>query len=146
VRNGTAKVEYESLCTATCSSSDPTGGTSVFNTQQSAAYAAGKQNLLWYYIELFYREQGAEDSGYATRAFINQIGEQIPKLNLKKWQAGVGSKALVDEVNADQNTAEQKYGFDATPSFAISGPKGTSSLGAGVLTYSNLVQAVKAVS
>jgi protein-disulfide isomerase len=146
VRTGHAKVHYESLCTATCSPSDPTGGNSVFNTQQSAAYAAGKQGLAWYYIELFYRQQGTEDSGYATRAFINGVAEQIPKLNLKTWEAGVGSKALVAQVNDDQNTAEQKYGFDATPSFTITGPKGTSSLGSGVLTYADLVEAVKAVS
>jgi protein-disulfide isomerase len=146
VRTGHAKVHYESLCTATCSISNPTGGNSVFNEQQSAAYAAGKQNLAWYYIELFYRQQGAEDSGYATRSFIDGIAEQIPKLNLKTWETGVGSKAVVAQVNADQTAGEQKYGFDATPSFTITGPKGTQTLGSGVLTYADLTQAVKAVS
>jgi protein-disulfide isomerase len=146
VRTGHAKVHYESLCTATCSPSDPTGGTSVFNEQQSAAYAAGKQGLAWYYIELFYRQQGTEDSGYATRKFIDGVAEQIPKLDLKTWEKGVGSKALVAQVESDQNVAEQRYGFDATPSFTITGPKGTSSLGSGVLTYADLTEAVKAVS
>jgi len=146
VRTGIAKVHYESLCTATCHPSDPTGGTKTFNLQQSAAYSAGKQALAWYYIELFYRQQGAEDSGYATRAFINGIAEQIPTLNLKAWKAGVGSKAFVSQVNADQNEAASRFKFDSTPSFAISGPKGTSSLGSGVLTYSQLAAAVEAVS
>jgi protein-disulfide isomerase len=146
VRTGIAKVHYESLCTATCNESGPTGGTRNFNVQQTAAYSAGSQNLAWYYIELFYRQQGVEDSGYATRAFINAIAEQIPKLNLKAWEAGVGSKALVSEVDADQNEATSKFKFDATPAFAISGPKGTSSLGAGLLNYSELSTAVRAVS
>jgi protein-disulfide isomerase len=146
VRTGIANVHYESLCTATCNESGPTGGTKNFNIQQSAAYSAGNQNLAWYYIELFYRQQGAEDSGYATRKFINGIAEQIPKLNLKAWEAGVGSSALVSQVNAEENDAASKFKFDATPSFAISGPKGTSSLGSGVLTYSQLAAAVKAVS
>jgi protein-disulfide isomerase len=146
VRTGIAKVHYESLCTATCNESGPTGGTRNFNIQQSASYSAGKQDLAWYYIELFYRQQGAEDSGYATRAFINGIAEQIPKLNFKAWEAGVGSNALVSQVNADQNEAASTFKIDATPSFAITGPKGTSSLGTGVLTYSQLAAAVKAVS
>jgi protein-disulfide isomerase len=146
VRTGIAKVHYESLCTATCQPSDPTGGTRTFNIQQSASYSAGKQDLAWYYIELFYRQQGAEDSGYATRAFINGIAEQIPKLNLKSWAAGVGSTALVSQVNADQSQATSKFSFDATPSFAITGPKGTASLGSSVLTYSQLAAAVKTVS
>ena len=146
VRQGKAKVEYLSFCTATCNPSNPTGGTSVFNTQQSAAYAAGKQNLAWYYIEMFYREQGTEDSGYATKSFIDSIGAQIPSLKQKSWLAQVGSSSLVKQVNADQNVAIKKYNFDSTPSFAITGPKGTSSLGAGVLTYQQLTQAVSAVS
>jgi protein-disulfide isomerase len=146
VRTGAAKVDYKSFCTATCSSSDPTGGTSVFNEQQSAAYAAGKQGLAWYYIEMFYREQGTEDSGYATSSFIRGIGQQIPGLNLKTWEPQISNKTLVSQVNADQNLAIQKFNFDATPSFAITGPKGNSSLGSGVLTYSDLVKAVQAVS
>jgi protein-disulfide isomerase len=146
VRTHIAKVHYLSLCTATCNPADPTGGTSVFDTQQSAAYAAGKQNLAWYYIELFYRQQGAEDSGYVTRSFIDGIAEQIPKLSLTTWQTDAGSKSLVDQVNADQSLAESQYRFNATPSLTISGPKGTASLGSAVLTYAQLAQAVKAVS
>ncbi len=146
VRTGIAKVHYESLCTATCNPADPTGGMGTFNVQQSAAYSAGRQNLAWYYIELFYREQGAEDSGYATRKFINAIAEQIPQLNLGKWQAGVSSKALVSQVDSSQTTGISTYKFNATPSFTISGPKGTASLGSGLLTYSELAAAVKAVS
>jgi protein-disulfide isomerase len=146
VRTGIANVHYESLCTSTCNQSGPTGGAKDFDVQQSAAYSAGNQKLAWYYIELFYRQQGAEGSGYATRRFINGIAEQIPKLNLKAWEAGVGSSAFVSQVNAEQNDAVSKFKFDATPSFAISGPKGTSSLGSGLLTYSELASAVKAVS
>ena len=146
VRTGIAKVHYESLCTATCNPANPTGGMGTFNAQQSAAYSAGRQNLAWYYIELFYRQQGAEDSGYATRKFINGIAEQIPGLHLKAWQAGVSDKTLVNQVDASQRTGIVKFNFNATPSFTITGPKGTSSLGSGILTYAQLAAAVKAVS
>ncbi len=61
VRTGKLKIEYHSLETAT---REP----EIFKTQQVAAYAAGKQNLAWDFIELFYHEQGEEDSGYVTKA------------------------------------------------------------------------------
>jgi protein-disulfide isomerase len=51
VRTGKMKIEYHSLETATREQE-------TFRTQQVAALAAGKQNLAWYYIELFYHEQG----------------------------------------------------------------------------------------
>ena len=51
VRGGKLKIEYRSLETAT---RDP----QTFKTQQVAALAAGKQNRMWEYIELFYHEQG----------------------------------------------------------------------------------------
>ena len=51
---GKVKVVYRSFCTATCNGPDP----SVFNTQQVAGLAAGKQNKFWQYTELFYHEQG----------------------------------------------------------------------------------------
>ena len=63
VRTGKLRIEYHSLETAT---REP----EVFKTQQEAAYAAGKQNLGWYFIETFYHEQGEEDSGY--------VNEKIP--------------------------------------------------------------------
>jgi protein-disulfide isomerase len=144
VRGKIAKVQYKSLCTATCN--DYSNGQSLFNEQQIAAYAAGKQNLFWYYAELFYRQQGTEGSGYVTPSFLNGIAEQIPALNQKTWQADRKDKAIATQVSADQTEADDKYSFDATPSFVISGPKGTSTLGSGVLTYSDLSRAVSAVS
>jgi len=144
VRTGVAKVQYRSLCTATFN--DYSNGQSIFDDQQSAAYAAGKQNLFWYYAELFYRQQGTEGSGYVTTSFLNTIAEQIPSLNLKKWATDRTDPSLTDQVNSDESLASSKYGFEATPSFAISGPKGTSSLGSGVLSYASLEQAVKSVS
>src|SRR5947209_6012130 len=59
VRSGKVKVVYRAFPTAT---HDP----QTFQTQQVAALAAGKQNRFWNYIELFYRQQGTENSGYVT--------------------------------------------------------------------------------
>ena len=61
VRAGKLKIEYRNLETAT---REP----ETFRTQQAAALSAGKQQKAWYYIELFYHQQGEEDTGYVTEA------------------------------------------------------------------------------
>lgn len=144
VRTGIAKVTYKSFCTATCN--DYSNGQTIFTDQQSEAYAAGRQGLFWYFAELFYHQQGTEGSGYATPAFRNQIAEQIPNLNLKQWQQDSQSSALRTQVSTDMNEAIDKYKFNGTPAFVVSGPKGTTSLGSGNYPYSELEQGVKAVS
>ena len=142
VKTGNAKVTYKSLCTATCNDE----GQSVFNTQQSDAYAAGKQNHFWEYAELFYREQGTEGSGYATNAFFSKIASQIPGLDMKTWQTDTKDPSLLGQVQSDE-LAAQKDGFSATPSLVMAGPKGAESLGSGLPTsYSVLANAVKSVS
>lgn len=142
VKTGVAKVTYRSLCTATCNDAGPT----VFNTQQTAAYAAGRQNLFWDYAELFYHEQGSEGSGYATDSFFDTIAGQIPALDLKRWQSDSRDPSLLAQVQSDQAAASND-GFEATPSLVMSGPKGSESLGSGLPTsFSVLANAVKAVS
>jgi protein-disulfide isomerase len=111
VRPGRLRIEYRSLQTAT-----PEAET--FKTQQVAALAAGKQQKAWYYIELFYHQQGEEKTGYVTESFLQGIAQQVPGLNLSKWAADRGNAELGDEVSADQQTANS-FGFTGTPSFAM---------------------------
>ena len=77
------KVVYKSFCTATCNGPNP----NVFPTQQVAGLAAGKQNKFWQYTELFYREQGQEDTGYVNEAYLTALARQITGLNLATWQS-----------------------------------------------------------
>lgn len=111
VRQGKVKIEYRSMQTAT---REP----AVFQQQQTAALAAGKQGLMWYYVELFYHEQGPEDSGYVTPAFLVGIAKQVPGLNIEKWEAERHDPALAQKVEADE-TAAGEQGFEGTPSFLI---------------------------
>jgi protein-disulfide isomerase len=142
VKTGIAKVTYKSLCTATCDDYSE----SLFNQQQEAAYAAGKQDKFWYYAELFYRQQGQEGSGYVTSAFLDGLARQIPGLNVASWKTALNATPIKSAVVNDQVEAQNKYGFSATPSFVITGPKGPQSLGSAPIPYSELAQAVKAVS
>jgi protein-disulfide isomerase len=111
VRTGKVKIEYRSLETAT---REP----ETFRTQQVAALAAGKQNLAWDFIELFYHEQGQEDSGYVTEGYLQGLAQQVPGLNLTNWTAARNNASLIEQVERDQQAAHQE-GFTGTPSFLI---------------------------
>jgi protein-disulfide isomerase len=117
VRTGKLKIEYRSLETAT---REP----ETFRTQQVAALAAGKQSLAWDFIELFYHEQGAEDSGYVTESYLQGLAQQVPGLNLPTWTAARSNSALSEQVTRDEQAARQQ-GFNGTPSFMIGKTGGT---------------------
>ena len=116
VRTGKLKIQYRSMQTAT---REP----EVFKTQQVAALAAGRQDKMWNYLELFYHEQGEEDSGYVTESYLQQLAQQVPGLNLAKWTSDRGDAALANQVESDTQAANLA-GFTGTPSFRL-GKTGT---------------------
>jgi protein-disulfide isomerase len=117
VRTGKVKIEYRSLETAT---REP----EVFKTQQVAALAAGKQNLMWHFVELFYHEQGEEDSGYVTESYLQNLAAQVPGLNLTKWASDRNNPELSSQVTSDGQKASSE-GFTGTPSFLVGKTGGT---------------------
>jgi protein-disulfide isomerase len=117
VRTGKVKIEYRSMETATREKE-------TFQTQQVAALAAGKQNLMWHFVELFYHEQGEEDSGYVTEKYLQGLAAQIPGLNLSQWSEDRNDPAFPGQVLADAQAANQN-GFTGTPSFMIGKTGGT---------------------
>ena len=117
VRSGKLKIEYHSMETAT---REP----ATFNTQQVAALAAGKQNLAWHYLELFYHEQGEENTGYVTESYLQTLARQVPGLNLAAWTAARNDPALAASITSDAQAATTN-GFTGTPSFLIGKTGGT---------------------
>ncbi len=111
VRTGKMKIEYRSMETATHEKE-------IFQTQQVAALAAGKQNLMWHYIELFYHEQGEENTGYVTESYLQGLAAQIPSLNLANWSSARNNPSYPNDVITDAQAANQN-GFTGTPSFLI---------------------------
>ena len=85
----------------------------------AAALAAGAQGRGWNFVELFYRNQGAENSGYADDEFLEAVAKGARVKNLAKWNAERAE--LTGKVEATSQEA-QNLGFDGTPSFAIKGP------------------------
>jgi protein-disulfide isomerase len=87
-----------------------------------AALAAGVQGKAWNFIELFYRNQGKENSGYVTDEFIESVGEEAGIPDLARWNKERKSGKFKKQLEAQTKKAE-KFGFEGTPSFAIQGPK-----------------------
>jgi protein-disulfide isomerase len=141
VRSGKVKIVYRALETAS-----QTANASMFVPSQVAALAAGLQNRAWYYIELFYHEQGDETTSYVTDSYLNGLAAQITGLNYAKWTSDRTSSALASDVTADESAA-QAAGFDSTPTIVIKGPKSQAQPIVGdPSSYSSLESAIKSVT
>jgi protein-disulfide isomerase len=96
----------------------------------AAAIAAGKQGRGWDFLELFYRNQGEEGSGYVTDAFLTAIARTAGVADIAGWNRDRKSTPVLDQVASETAEAES-LGFTSTPSFAVEGPstKGLEPLG-----------------
>jgi protein-disulfide isomerase len=138
VRAGKLQIVYRNLQTAT---HDP----HTFLTQQVAALAAGLQNRFWDYAELFYRQQGSENGGYVTAAYLLGLARQVPGLDLTRWRADRTDPALAGQVSADSGAAHAA-GVSVTPTLIFQGPRGAVRLPEAIPTYAQLEQALQAVA
>ena len=82
-----------------------------------AAAAAGAQDREAYFTQLWYFNQGQENSGYATDEFIEKIWKAAG-VDVAKAKTFADSDAALKPVTAAQQEAE-KYGIVSTPSFLI---------------------------
>lgn len=88
----------------------------------AAAIAAGKQGKGWTFIELFYRNQGLEASGYVTDEFLTEIARGGGVPDISQWNKDRRSEAVLRQVQNETDEA-QSLGLTGTPSFVIEGPK-----------------------
>lgn len=86
--------------------------------QQVAALAAGRQELAWHFIETFYAEQGEENSGYVTDAYLQGIASQVAGLDVVRWASDRCDPELANKLAGDGRTAENSE-LTGTPSFLI---------------------------
>jgi protein-disulfide isomerase len=118
VKKGEVKIDFRNLVIIS-EESIPAG---------AAALAAGEQGRGWNYLELFYKNQGEERSGYVTDEFMEAVAKAAGVEDLAKWNQD--RKKMTSKV--EETTAEAaKLGYNATPSFAVEGPstKGLELLG-----------------
>jgi protein-disulfide isomerase len=87
-------------------------------TAAAAAIAAGEQGRGWNFVELFYRNQGSENSGYVTDEFLTAVARAVGMPDIVEWDRERKSKAVLAEV--EETTDEARgLGFTGTPSFAL---------------------------
>jgi protein-disulfide isomerase len=116
VRPGQLRIEYSSLETAT---REP----ETFRKQQIAALAAGKQNKMWWFTELFYHQQGEENSEYVNEEFLDKLAREVPGLDISKWKSDRNDPEFQNTLLTDAQTANNQ-GLTGTPSFLL-GKSGT---------------------
>ncbi len=138
VRAGKVQIVYRGFLTAT---HDP----QTFQTEQVAALAAGKQNHFWDYVELFYRQQGAEGSGYVTESYLTGLANQISGLNASSWRSARNDSSLISQVQSDQQ-AGTVAGVQGTPTLTFQGPRGKAQPPQTVPSYDQLQQAIRSVA
>jgi protein-disulfide isomerase len=107
-----------------------------------AVLAAGEQGRFWNYLQLFYRNQGGENSGYVTDAFLTGIANAAGVADIDKWnQSRHGSQW--DSVLANGTNQAESLGFNGTPSILVQGPNGQKALsGFGLSEIRSAIQQV----
>ena len=111
VRTGKAKMELRLLSFI--------GPDSV--TAAGVLTAAGQQDKLWNATDLFYRNQGEENTGYVTDDFLTEVLTGAGA-NAKKAIAGAGAPAVSQELAAAK-TLSSRYDVSGTPTVLV-GPTG----------------------
>jgi protein-disulfide isomerase len=82
------------------------------------AAAATLQDKGWQFSDLFYRNQGPENSGYATNEFLQQLARATPGLDVARLESALDSapaRALIRQAERQAN----RLGVSGTPSFFV---------------------------
>ena len=85
---------------------------------RQVAHAAALQDRMWDYTDRFFRNQGPENSGYATDAFLQRLARQTPGLDVDRLSEDFGN----EEAEALTRQAERmarRLQVDGTPSFYL---------------------------
>jgi protein-disulfide isomerase len=111
VRSGKVKMVWRNLAFV---------GNDPKDTQSAAlaASAAGLQNKLWDFTDVFYRNQGDEATTYVTDDFLKKIGSGVPGLDVNKMLAD-RAKPEVQQQLAEAQSAASTSGVDSTPTFFV---------------------------
>lgn len=112
VRAGEARLEFRNF-TIIGEESVPAG---------AAAIAAGEQGRGWNFVELFYRNQGFEGTGYVTDDFLTAVAEGAGVPDIARWNRDRHSQRILAEVERT-TTEARRLGLGGTPSFAVEGPR-----------------------
>jgi protein-disulfide isomerase len=111
-----------------------------------AVLAAGDQGRFWNFLQLFYLNQGGENSGYVTDSFLTGIAKAAGVPDLNKWNTDRNDPKW-DAVIQQGSSQAQSFGFTGTPSIVVQGPKGQKAIGGSTIpTLQQVQSAIQGVS
>lgn len=82
------------------------------------AAALGAQGSMFEFLVLMYRNQGLENSGYATDTYLRALAGAIPRADVQRALAERGSPVVFAQLHGDQLLA-MRYRLRSTPSFLL---------------------------
>jgi predicted DsbA family dithiol-disulfide isomerase len=82
------------------------------------AHAAALQDRMWNYTERFFRNQGPENSGYATNEFLERLARQTPGLDVEQLSQDFADEEAEALTRQAERMARQ-LGVEGTPSFYL---------------------------
>lgn len=83
-----------------------------------AALAAGRQDKMWEYADLLYRNQGIENTGYMTESYVRDVAAAVPGLDVDRFTRDLGSQTIQRELARSQ-AAAQARGVNGTPTVLV---------------------------
>jgi protein-disulfide isomerase len=111
-----------------------------------AALAAGDQGRFWNFLQLFYLNQGGENSGYVTDSFVTGIAKGAGVPDIGKWNTDRNDPKW-DAVIQQGSSQADSFGFTGTPSIVVQGPKGQKAIGGSTIpTLQQVQSAIQQVS
>lgn len=93
-------------------------------TALRATYAAGLQNRLWNFLDLLYRNQGAENSGWVTDPLLRAAAQAIPGVDVGTLLSARQTTEVDNALLATQQQASSAR-VTSTPSFFAGATGGT---------------------
>ena len=85
---------------------------------RQVAHAAALQDRLWDYTDRFYRNQGPENSGYATDAFLQRLARQTPGLDVEQVSEDLGTQEA-EALSRQAERLARRLEVQGTPSFYL---------------------------
>jgi protein-disulfide isomerase len=111
VRDGRVRLVFRNL--------DSIGSDSVRAARMAGA--VGEQNHLWEFIDLMYKNQGAENTSYVTDRYLQALAAAIPGVGVGRALRERSSNAVEAQIHQAHVLAEQLH-LQSTPSFVLARP------------------------
>jgi protein-disulfide isomerase len=86
----------------------------------SMALALAAQQRMWQFLELMYRNQGLENSGYVTNTYLSALAAAVPGADLPRALGERDSAAVQTALRQTAGAARAAH-ISSTPSFLLAG-------------------------